>query len=93
MSSELVVHIIRSHESYKAEYKYIRDMCQQDRPKGVTLPVSPVLQYAIDLLSAKVMNLLESKILRQILSLNIVELVLSEFTPGDSSLSLTDRHF
>ena len=20
----------------KAEYKYIRDMCQQDRPKGVT---------------------------------------------------------
>ena len=31
-----MVHIIRSHKSYKAEYKYIRDMCQQDRPKGVT---------------------------------------------------------
>ena len=33
----MVVHIIRSHELYKAEYKYIRDMCQKDRPKGVTL--------------------------------------------------------
>ena len=33
-----MVHIIRSHKSYKAEYKYIRDMCQQDRPKGVTSP-------------------------------------------------------
>ena len=31
-----MVHIISSHESYKAEYKYIRDACQQDRPKGVT---------------------------------------------------------
>ena len=36
-----MVHIIRSHESYKAEYKYIRDTCQQDRPKGIT---SPLLQ-------------------------------------------------
>ena len=38
MSSEPVVHIIRSHKSYKAEYKYIRDTCQRDRPKGVTSP-------------------------------------------------------
>ena len=37
MSSEPVVHIISSHELYIAEYKYIRDMCQQDRPKGITL--------------------------------------------------------
>ena len=58
-----------------------------------SLPASPVLQYGIGLLSAKVMDLLKSKILGQILSLNIVELVLSEFTPGDSSLSLTDGHF
>ena len=36
MLSEPVVHIISSHESYKAEYKYNRDACQQDRPKGVT---------------------------------------------------------
>ena len=35
-----MVHIISSHESYKAEYKYIRDVCQQDRPKGVTLPAA-----------------------------------------------------
>ena len=33
-----MVHIISSHESYIAEYKYIRDTCQQDRPKGVTSP-------------------------------------------------------
>ena len=33
-----MVHISSSHESYKAEYKYIRDMCQQDRPKGITSP-------------------------------------------------------
>ena len=33
-----MVHIISSHESYKAEYKYIRDACQQDRPKDVTSP-------------------------------------------------------
>ena len=33
-----MVHISGSHESYIAEYKYIRDMCQQDRPKGVTSP-------------------------------------------------------
>ena len=31
-----MVHIISSHESYKAEYKYNKDACQQDRPKGVT---------------------------------------------------------
>ena len=31
-----MVHIISSHKSYKAEYKYIRDACQQDRLKGVT---------------------------------------------------------
>ena len=35
-SSEPVVHIISSHESYKAEYKYNKDACQQDRLKGVT---------------------------------------------------------
>ena len=34
-----MVHIIRSHESYKAKYKYIRDTCQQDGPKGVTYNV------------------------------------------------------
>ena len=33
-----MVHIISSHELYIAEYKYIRDTCQQDRPKGVTSP-------------------------------------------------------
>ena len=33
-----MVHISSSHELYKAEYKYIRDTCQQDRPKGVTSP-------------------------------------------------------
>ena len=33
-----MVHIIRSHKSYKAEYKYIRGTCQQDRPKGITSP-------------------------------------------------------
>ena len=32
-----MVHISSSHETYIAEYKYIRDMCQQDRPKGITL--------------------------------------------------------
>ena len=31
-----MVHIISSHGSYKAEYKYNKDACQQDRPKGVT---------------------------------------------------------
>ena len=36
-----MVHISSSHESYKAEYKYIRDTCQQDRPKGVTANVIP----------------------------------------------------
>ena len=34
-----MVHISSSHESYKAEYKYIRDTCQQDGPKGVTARV------------------------------------------------------
>ena len=38
MSSGPVVHIIRSHKLYQAEYKYIADTCQQDRPKGVTSP-------------------------------------------------------
>ena len=32
-----MIHIISSHESYIAKYKYIRDTCQQDRPKGITL--------------------------------------------------------
>ena len=32
-----MVHISSSHELYIAEYKYIRDTCQQDRPKGVTV--------------------------------------------------------
>ena len=31
-----MVHISSSHESYIAEYKYNKDTCQQDRPKGVT---------------------------------------------------------
>ena len=35
-----MVHIIRSHELYKAEYKYIRDTRQQDRPKGITLDLA-----------------------------------------------------
>ena len=38
-----MVHIISSHKSYKAEYKYNRDACQQDRPKGVTLEVDASL--------------------------------------------------
>ena len=29
--------IIKLHKSYKAEYKYIKDMCQQEKPTGVTL--------------------------------------------------------
>ena len=36
---QTVVHIISSHKSYIAEYKYIGDTCQQDRPKGVTSPL------------------------------------------------------
>ena len=31
-----MVYIIKSYELYKAEYKYIGDICQQDRPKSVT---------------------------------------------------------
>ena len=45
-----MVHIISSHESYIAEYKYIGDMCQQDRPKGITtvpqVPTSFTAPYA-----------------------------------------------
>ena len=50
MSSEPVVHIISSHESYIAEYKYIGDTCQQDRPKGVTFleRVTPSLTFSVE---------------------------------------------
>ena len=41
-----MVHISSSHKSYIAEYKYIRDMCQQDRPKGVTSPLFQGLEVS-----------------------------------------------
>ena len=35
-----MVHIIKSHKSHKAEYKYIRDTCQQEKPTGITMTLS-----------------------------------------------------
>ena len=41
-----MVHISSSHELYIAEYKYIRDTCQQDRPKGITSPLFQGLEVS-----------------------------------------------
>jgi hypothetical protein len=56
-----------------------------------SLPLHLVLKYGIDVLLAKMIVLLESYLLWQILSLDILVLGLLQFCPGDSSLSCTDR--
>jgi hypothetical protein len=55
-----------------------------------SLPLHPVLEYGIDVLLAKMIVLLESYLLWQILSLDILVLGLLQFCLGDLSLSRTN---
>jgi hypothetical protein len=55
-----------------------------------SLPLRPVLKYGVDVLLAKVIVLLESHLLGQILPLDVFVLGPLQFCPGDSSLAGTD---
>jgi hypothetical protein len=56
-----------------------------------SLPPCPVLEYGIDVLPAKVIVLLESYLLGQILPLDVFVLGPLQFCLGDSPLAGTDR--
>ena len=55
-----------------------------------SLPLRPVLKYGVDVAPAKVIVLLESYLLRQMLPLDVFALGSLQFSPGDSPLSAAD---